>query len=26
VSRSLFLPKPYQPADVCLLLARLTDV
>jgi hypothetical protein len=26
VSRSVFLPKPYQPADVCMLLARLTDV
>ncbi len=25
VSRSVFLPKPYQPADVCTLLARLTD-
>ena len=25
VSRSVFLPKPYQPAEVCRLLARLTD-
>jgi len=25
VSRSVFLPKPYQPAEVCMLLARLTD-
>ena len=24
VSRSLFLAKPYDPADVCALLARLT--
>lgn len=26
VSRSVFVPKPYQPADVCTLLARLTAV
>jgi CheY-like chemotaxis protein len=25
VSRSVFLPKPYRPAEVCTLLARLTD-
>lgn len=25
VSRSVFVPKPYQPSDVCTLLARLTD-
>jgi len=25
VARSLFLPKPYRPADVCVLLARLTQ-
>ena len=25
VSRSVFLPKPYRPADVCTLLVRLTD-
>jgi CheY-like chemotaxis protein len=25
VSRSVFLPKPYRPSDVCTLLARLTD-
>ncbi|MFA6265351.1 MAG: response regulator [Pseudolabrys sp.] len=24
VTRSLFVPKPYRPADVCALLARLT--
>jgi CheY-like chemotaxis protein len=24
VSRSVFVPKPYQPSDVCSLLARLT--
>jgi CheY-like chemotaxis protein len=24
VTRSVFVPKPYQPADVCTLLARLT--
>lgn len=26
VSRSVFVPKPYQPEDVCSLLARLTAV
>jgi len=25
VSRSVFVPKPYQPSDVCTLLARLTE-
>jgi hypothetical protein len=25
VSRSVFLPKPYRPTEVCTLLARLTD-
>jgi len=25
VTRSLFVPKPYRPAEVCVLLARLTD-
>ena len=25
VSRSVFLPKPYRPAEVCMLLARLTE-
>ncbi len=25
VTRSLFLPKPYRPAEVCALLARLTE-
>ena len=25
VSRSLFVPKPYSPTDVCNLLARLTE-
>ena len=25
VSRSVFLRKPYRPAEVCTLLARLTD-
>jgi CheY-like chemotaxis protein len=25
VSRSVFVPKPYRPAEVCTLLARLTD-
>lgn len=25
VSRSLFVPKPYRPAEVCALLARLTE-
>ena len=25
VSRSVFVPKPYDPADVCSLLARLTS-
>lgn len=25
VTRSLFLPKPYSPAEVCALLARLTE-
>lgn len=25
VSRSVFMPKPYNPADVCTLLMRLTD-
>ncbi|WP_115517562.1 response regulator [Undibacter mobilis] len=25
VTRSLFVPKPYQPADICALLARLTE-
>ncbi len=25
VSRSLFVAKPYSPADVCTLLARLTE-
>ena len=25
VSRSVFVPKPYDPADVCTLLARLTS-
>lgn len=25
VSRSLFLPKPYRPSDLCALLARLTE-
>ena len=25
VSRSLFVPKPYRPAEVGVLLARLTD-
>jgi hypothetical protein len=24
VARSVFVPKPYNPADVCSLLARLT--
>jgi len=24
VTRSLFVPKPYRPAEVCVLLARLT--
>lgn len=26
VTRSLFVPKPYRPADVCALLARLTQM
>jgi len=26
VSRSVFVPKPYRPSDVCTLLARLTEV
>ena len=26
VSRSVFVPKPYRPSEVCTLLARLTDV
>ncbi len=25
VPRSLFVPKPYRPAEVCALLARLTE-
>lgn len=25
VARSVFLPKPYDPADVCTLLSRLTE-
>ena len=25
VSRSVFVPKPYLPQDVCMLLSRLTD-
>ncbi len=25
VPRSVFVPKPYRPAEVCTLLARLTD-
>jgi CheY-like chemotaxis protein len=25
VTRSLFVPKPYRPAEVCALLARLTE-
>jgi CheY-like chemotaxis protein len=25
VPRSVFVPKPYQPSDVCTLLARLTE-
>ena len=25
VSRSVFVPKPYRPSDVCTLLARLTE-
>lgn len=25
VARSLFMPKPYRPAEVCALLARLTE-
>ena len=25
VTRSLFVPKPYRPAEVCVLLARLTE-
>jgi len=25
VTRSLFVPKPYRPADVCALMARLTE-
>lgn len=25
VARSLFVPKPYRPGDVCALLARLTE-
>lgn len=25
VTRSLFVPKPYSPAEVCSVLARLTD-
>ena len=26
VTRSVFVPKPYRPSDVCTLLARLTAV
>ncbi len=25
VSRSVFVPKPYNPEDVCTLLGRLTE-
>ena len=25
VTRSLFVPKPYRPAEICTLLARLTE-